>query len=240
MRGRIAGVLMAVLLMGSLHTPASAGVEVRASIVDGMMRLGAGPNGIDGQPDGPNHDPIPHDGNCWPDMSKGLHWPGMTGPGKTTDSTFGFQVNKRAYYRLVASVGGVHVNSKGGSNGVSWADLTLCGVMDPGVGGIGAACGWSSGHSGRGHLILDDGTIYAFSNVGWATSLGEYLPIQGHVQKVDSAGNALDAKGVFHGLLRAAPGWVPYLGECSWSKETWPGNDWADVQGALVWTTLLE
>lgn len=238
MRIRVNGAVVAVLLVGILAAPASAGVEVGAIVLNGVAVVGAGPNGIDGVPDNPReHDPIPQSGVCAPDTSKGLHYPGLYNKhDKANDAIIGFQVNKRAYYYLDTVVDAVQFDANGGSRGVTTASLDLCGVIDPGYLGVGAACDSSTGHSGRGKLIFGDGTVYDVTEVQWLAAVGGALPVYGYIQEVTGTGKKtkVDTKSPFYGMLRAFGGESQCVGMGSSSARAFP------VQGVVITVGLLK
>jgi hypothetical protein len=202
-------VVLAVFVVSALALPAQAGVETGEVVVEGTARVG---NSIAPLAS------IPQNGVCAP-SGKGLHAPGFGGGGKNrakigpdTPQSDNFQVNKEVYYRLdIDDINAVITDTNDAANsGVYTGTLDVCGIVSPGPGGIGAACGSSMGRDGKGKLILDNTVtgqdrIYDLQDVAWVLAVGGVLPVYGHITRVSA--NKLtkfSSKGTFEGEVTAS------------------------------------
>lgn len=148
---------------------------------------------------------IPQNGQCNP-TGKGLHAPGLHGQGKNKAKGLPVVVNKEVYYRL-------HIDDDLwywlDNTGLTFhvGSIDICGIISPGPGGIGAACGSTMGRNGRGKLQLGPPVAgfppkgpatFDLTNLGWVPTQGSVLLMYGHVQHVDPVTKAkLETKGTF-------------------------------------------
>lgn len=208
MKRNLFTLMLSVLLVGALAVPASAGIEIGTSAFTGTAEVGdqfaAG--------HGPN---IPQSGNCdLLDTSKGLHYPGFGGPQKQRDKSGVFQVNKQVYYHFQLNdvrLAWLNTNNPTGSGlytgGVG--STHICGIVSPGPLGIGAAAGSSTGHDGRGKIVVTGpkGTLhFDLQEVAWPPTLGGVLPAYGLITRTSAdKATKFSAKGTFQSLVQAGP-----------------------------------
>lgn len=143
------------------------GVAVVAALMLSILALPAAANPA--QPDtgvvngtatlGKNRDTA-----CGNDGGGAVSGPGLGFPG------FGDNL-KTAYYRLLA-IGGVTSALHG------TGDLDVCGGVRPVQGTVGAYCGASEGHDGKGYLNFN-GVQGKLDKVGWRASAGGMLVVDG-------------------------------------------------------------
>ena len=112
----------------------------------------------------------------------------VTGPGDcnhvwSNSAGLGFPVlngEKKAYWLLVAV--GLVIDE----DGPETTELRLCGEIHPMLsrvnGGIGAACGASKGHQGKGKTFRHD-KLVEIENLTWKFTVGTKRPVIGHVVK---------------------------------------------------------
>jgi hypothetical protein len=182
---RIIALASSLFLVCLMAMPALAGLETGIAVIQGTAQVG---NSIGGGA-------IPQTGQCTP-TGKGLHTPSFHGGSKNEEKTGMFQVNKEVYYRLNSESTAIVADS----NGTVLEDLgeeyegrlDVCGIVGPGLLGIGAACGVSVGRDGRGKLIVSGLTnpeivrIYQLDEVGWPTAVGGVLPVSGYITRVNA------------------------------------------------------
>lgn len=200
-------VALAVLVVSALALPAYAGVESGSVVVQGTATVGDSIGG----------GTIPQDGTCVP-TGKGLHAPGAHGSGKNkSKAPAPVVVNKEVYYRLaipdVTAV--IEDTNTPTASGAYTGVLNVCGIVSPGPGGIGAACGSSMGRDGKGRMTLTPflgGAVrdYYLQDVAWVTAAGGVLPVYGHITRIGTPANPTDktmkqsSKGTFNGEINAS------------------------------------
>jgi hypothetical protein len=193
-------VVLAVFVVSALALPAQAGVETGDVVVQGNARVGSSIAPLTS---------IPQTGICTP-SGKGLHAPGFHGSNKNkSKQPVPVVVNKEVYYNLSTTVNAAIVDTNvPTASGLYSGSLNVCGIVSPGPGGIGAACGSSMGRDGKGKLNLTSGPaaprIYDLQDVSWVLAVGGVLPVYGHITRVSA--NKLQkfsSKGTFEGEVTA-------------------------------------
>jgi hypothetical protein len=186
------------VLLGT--TPAAAGVIVSTDSITGIATIGDSIAPLTG---------IPDNGLCMP-SGKGAHVPGAHGSGKNKSKTIPVVVNKEFYYRLAATTVSMVTDTNDASHAGPYTGvLDVCGIVSPGVGGIGAACGPNSGRNGKGkqeeewEFDMNIRFRKKVKNVSWPQSAGSVLPVYGHVMRVSADETMqLTAKGTFQGIVQ--------------------------------------
>jgi len=205
---RMLTLVVSVFVVGALALPATAGVETGSiAITSGAATVG---NSIGGGP-------IPQSGECVP-TGKGLNYPLAHISNKNKAKTTPFQVNKEVYYRLqMPAPGGQPVQvvitdtNDVPNSGAFAGTMNVCGIVGPGPSGIGAACGSSSGHNGRGKLDVTNAVtgqrrIFDLQKVTWPPTASGTLPVFGYITRVNLAKTRkFSAKGTFEGAVNAIP-----------------------------------
>lgn len=192
------GTVLVVVLMA---VPAFAGVETGDVVVQGTATVGDSIGG----------GPIPQSGVCHP-TGKGLHAPGFHGSGKNKSKGTPVVVNKEVYYNLSTIVPAVITDTNDlAASGLYEGILNICGIVSPGPGGIGAACGSSMGRDGKGKLNLLAGPaaprFYDLQDIAWPPALGGVLLVYGHITRVSADKvSKFSSKGTFEGEVTATGG----------------------------------
>lgn len=100
------------------------------------------------------------------------------GTGSVSGAGLGFPVlaenGKTGYWTLNTVITGLVHGT------LATGQLRSCGLLAPTAGLIGAACGVSEGHSGKGTVALGGTDHISLTNLGWITSAGGTLPVTGN------------------------------------------------------------
>ena len=126
------------------------------------------------------------------------------GGGAVSGSGLGFPVltnsPKNGFWKLSTPAGGVQSQTAGAGALDACGELRNVRVF--GVGSFGAACGISRGHSGSGKITFGGSPTVWLKDLGWTTSLGGTLPVQGEAF-VDNNGSTNGKKPGPGGALTA-------------------------------------
>lgn len=201
MKRRLACIMAAMLmLLGMTAVPSLGSAEIGMASVIGAARVGTGVLGIDGKPG--KDDRIPPSGVCVPDTSRGLRAPVNLGPGIRPEIPTGVA----GHYQFTGTLGIASGSTSSRYVGITAMEADICGVVDSATFGLGAACGLSTGNSGSGRVVADNGWAYDITDVSWSASTGLRRHVTGTIRAArDGKGGAAPPEGTFSAIVAMLP-----------------------------------